>query len=215
MQYTGGKWWLVVCDAGVSSNGDGNLYLGDSTDGVAWDVSPTPLVPKVGGHYDSIYKSGFVVSGSEIELVYSGYRQDFAEWRLHRTVAKRTSVAGLSDPRGTGVRDLTGMIPEGDSPDVQTGGIWAARVGPLVTLTFQDVVLGGGTSWVNLFNLPLGFRPVADIPSVVHTGAGDQTATTVRPLIVRQLYGRISIGKVDGMRHRGTVTYVTEDPFPE
>lgn len=93
VQFTAGKWWLIVNDVRRGSTADGNLYLGTSADGDTWDVSPVPIVPKLGANYDTMYKSGFVVSASasSIDIFYSAFRRDTVEWHVFRTTASKIS----------------------------------------------------------------------------------------------------------------------------
>src|SRR5699024_1181871 len=64
----------------------------NSTDGIKWDVSPLPLTPRANGVINSLYKTGFVVSGTginrQLDLWVSGYRTDSRTWGIYRTLAE-------------------------------------------------------------------------------------------------------------------------------
>ena len=86
-------WVAVISDGRYGSTGvDGDIYLARSTDGVKWDVSPLPLTPRANGVMDSLYKTGFVVSGTgtdrKFDLWVSGYRTDKRTWGIYRTLAE-------------------------------------------------------------------------------------------------------------------------------
>ena len=86
-------WVAVISDGKRGSTGvDGDIYLATSTDGVEWDVSPLPLTPRANGVINSLYKTGFVVSGTganrTFDLWVSGYRTDKRTWGIYRTLAE-------------------------------------------------------------------------------------------------------------------------------
>ena len=74
----------------------GNLYLLRSQDGMTWKRSDTPLISHEESGYPNLYKSALVPHGSgddlSLELFYSGYRENRANWRINRTVAERVSA---------------------------------------------------------------------------------------------------------------------------
>ena len=86
-------WVAVISDGRYGSTGvDGDIYLARSTDGIKWDVSPLPLTPRANGVINSLYKTGFVVSGTgtdrTFDLWVSGYRTDKRTWGIYRTLAE-------------------------------------------------------------------------------------------------------------------------------
>ncbi|QNE89947.1 hypothetical protein H0194_02630 [Corynebacterium incognita] len=95
--------WLAIISHGKrgSTGVDGDVYLARSTDGVTWDVSPMPLTPRNNGVINSLYKTGFVVSGTGtnrvIDLWVSGYRSTSRTWAVYRT---RAEFRGGSSSRG-------------------------------------------------------------------------------------------------------------------
>lgn len=98
VQYVGGQWWAIVNDGlyGTSA-ADGDLHLARSADGITWDYSPTPLVPRVGTDHDTLYKAGFVVGSSgELDIFYSAYTMA-QRWHIFRTKALKAAPAGELD----------------------------------------------------------------------------------------------------------------------
>lgn len=104
-------WVAVISDGNRGSTGvDGDIYLARSTDGVAWDVSPMPLTPRNNGVINSLYKTGFVVSGTGTNRVFdlwvSGYRSTSRTWAVYKTRAEfRTPNPSPTQPitrTGTG-----------------------------------------------------------------------------------------------------------------
>ncbi|QNE90246.1 hypothetical protein H0194_04505 [Corynebacterium incognita] len=86
-------WAAIISDGKRGSTGvDGDIFLARSTDGVTWDVSPMPLTPRNNGVINSLYKTGFVVSGTgtdrTLDLWVSGYRTDKRTWAIYRTLAE-------------------------------------------------------------------------------------------------------------------------------
>ena len=86
-------WVAIISDGKYGSTGvDGDIYLANSTDGIKWDVSPLPLTPRANGVINSLYKTGFVVSGTginrQLDLWVSGYRTDSRTWGIYRTLAE-------------------------------------------------------------------------------------------------------------------------------
>lgn len=93
IQYRDGEYWGIVSDANRRTTGvNGVIYLLHSTEGTTWEVSPIPLVPQAGENHDSLYKTGFVLSGSgksmTIDVFYSAYDRKTREWGTWRTLAR-------------------------------------------------------------------------------------------------------------------------------
>lgn len=88
------QWLLVFNDGERDTPGlQGDLFFAMSDDGVAWDTSPLPLVPRLGQDITAQYKAGFIPHGNgdslTLDLYYSGNRQ-FAkrQWGTFRTTAR-------------------------------------------------------------------------------------------------------------------------------
>lgn len=87
-----GAWIGVMNDVSRGAAGvDGDIYLMRSTDGVTWQVSTLPLVPKIGKTHDTIYKSGFLASGAgddlSLQVYYAAFDRVTRDHRVYLTHA--------------------------------------------------------------------------------------------------------------------------------
>lgn len=99
IQYRDGEYWGIVSDANRRTTGvNGVIYLLHSTDGTKWELSPVPLVPQAGDGHDSLYKTGFILSGKgesmTIDVYYSAYDRQTREWGTWRTTARYAGPLG-------------------------------------------------------------------------------------------------------------------------
>ena len=99
IQYHDGEYWGIVSDANRRTTGvNGVIYLLHSTDGTKWELSPVPLVPQAGDGHDSLYKTGFILSGAgesmTIDVYYSAYDRNTREWGTWRTTARYAGPLG-------------------------------------------------------------------------------------------------------------------------
>ena len=120
-------WVSVISDGRRGSTGvDGDIYLARSTDGVKWDVSPMPLTPRNNGVINSLYKTGFVVSGTGTNRVFdlwvSGYRSTSRTWAVYKT---RAEYRGAASSRGLA------LIAEMDAKIAEMNSIRASINGTL------------------------------------------------------------------------------------
>ena len=129
------------------------------------------------------------------------------------SVGRRVFVGDEMVSGRTGLRDITSLVDAPHRPESQTGRLLVSRFGSIVTLSFQDLILGGTGTWVSLMTLPYGFRPATDMPDVVFTGNSDLSTKVPASLIVRN-FGGVSIEKSSGNRHRRTIAYATTNPWP-
>lgn len=207
VQHVDGQWWMLVCDIRRGTTSDGNLYLGVSDDGHTWNISPTPVVPKVGDNHDTIYKSGFAVkSTSEIDIWYSGYRRDTQEWGTYRTTASRVtpSAASLkaSTPPDTGWRNISGLLNPG-----WTGTVTLRREDRQVYVEIIDINAPAEGS--RALVLPNGFRPHRAVRRSLHKTSDNQN---VRVDVGRT--GYIDIHGAENQNVRGYITLLTDNDFP-
>lgn len=129
-------WVAVISDGKRGSTGvDGDIYLARSTDGVTWDVSPMPLTPRNNGVINSLYKTGFVVSGTGTNRVFdlwvSGYRSTSRTWAVYRTRAEYVNshagsrILDLLDDVESITAERTRYIPRDANWDTLTApGPW-------------------------------------------------------------------------------------------
>lgn len=116
----------------------------------------------------------------------------------------------------TAVVDMTHLIAEADRPETQTGKITLSRTGDMVTLTLDDVSFAR-TAWTHVLavpsGIPAGFRPRADVKTVVASGTGDSSVWEQNSLIIRS-NSNLSMRTRAGVLHRATVTYPTDEGMP-
>jgi hypothetical protein len=103
IQKVGTEWWGIVSSTPRTGTGGlrGDIHLMRSSDGMTWEISATPITPRVqadigaDGYFesiDSLYKTGFVVSGSglgaQLDIFLSGFNAKSTDWSTWRTSAR-------------------------------------------------------------------------------------------------------------------------------
>lgn len=238
VQLVDGKWWMLVSDVRRGSTADGNLYLGVSDDGHTWNISPTPIVPKIAANHDTLYKAGFVVtSPSSIDIWYSAFRRDSIEWRIYRTTANRItpSEVALALPTATptsdglmlaadkakldklsvdydsGPRNITALFSE-----VTEGVLTLSRGSSIVILEFDSVKVPDASGlWTTFsYQLPTGFRSSSGRYQFDVLASGSSATVETRRIRVDWV-GRIIIYGLTGSDViSGRITYRTSDAPP-
>ena len=196
-------WVAVISDGRYGSTGvDGDIYLARSTDGVKWDVSPLPLTPRANGVMDSLYKTGFVVSGTgtdrKFDLWVSGYRTDKRTWGIYRTLAEHR---GSNQAETLPVTRVGAGSPEGKV---------AAPVGSIYTDTEATngavrwiKVSGTGTTGWRVEYGDTGWRDISSSivnrssPAVFADGAGIQIRR-FQDTVQYRLFGDITVASQFG-----------------
>lgn len=93
VQKHGDEWIAIMHCTPLTNTQNGDIYLMRSDDGIRWDMSPMPLIPKQGKIHDSMYKTGFVPKGHgvdlELDVFYSAYRSPNADWHIYRSTATK------------------------------------------------------------------------------------------------------------------------------
>ena len=97
IQNHNGEWVGIMNDVERGTAGvDGDIFFMRSVDGVNWDVSPLSLIPKISSTHDSIYKTGFIPSGSgsnlTLDVFYSAFPRGTREFRTYRVTAVRVGA---------------------------------------------------------------------------------------------------------------------------
>ena len=167
-------WVAIISDGNYGSTGvDGDIYLANSTDGIKWDVSPLPLTPRANGVINSLYKTGFVISGSgidrQIDLWVSGYRTDSRTWGIYRTRAEcRGSVQAETLP----ITRVGIGSPEGKVSAV-VGSIYTDSEATNGAIRWIKASGTGSTGW----RVEYGNTGIRNITSLIE---GDQGSGTAR-----------------------------------
>ena len=170
-------WVAIISDGRRGSTGvDGDIYLATSTDGIKWDVSPLPLTPRANGVINSLYKTGFVVSGTgtdrTFDLWVSGYRTDKRTWGIYRTLAE---YRGSKQAETLPVTRVGVGSPEGKV---------AAPVGAVYT---DSAATNGAIRWIKTsgtgntgWRVEYGNTGVRNITSLIEGDRGSGTARIQR-----------------------------------
>lgn len=171
-------WVAVISDGRYGSTGvDGDIYLATSTDGIKWDVSPLPLTPRANGVINSLYKTGFVVSGTganrTFDLWVSGYRTDKRTWGIYRTLAE---YRGSKQAETLPVTRVGAGSPEGKA-SAPVGSIYTDTAATNGAIRWIKASGTGTTGWVVEYG-DTGWRDVTSTivdrssPVVFAAGAG-------------------------------------------
>ena len=173
-------WVAIISDGNRGSTGvDGDIYLARSTDGVKWDVSPMPLTPRNNGVINSLYKTGFVVSGTgtnrTFDLWVSGYRTDKRTWGIYRTLAE---YRGSNQAEALPITRVGVGSPEG-KVEAPVGSIYTDSAATNGAIRWIKTSGTGATGWSVEYG-DTGWRDITSStvnrssPAVFADGAGIQ-----------------------------------------
>lgn len=94
----------LMNDTMLGGNGgrSANLFVISSTDGIHWESSPNPVIPRIGPEHNDMYASAFVVTPDGIDIWYSAIARNPSAWKIFRTKATR-------NPLGSAFATLSGV----------------------------------------------------------------------------------------------------------
>lgn len=199
---------------------DGDLYFMRSADGVKWELSPVPIVPKSSQLHDSIYKSSFVALGSgeslSLELFYAAFTRSNRDHKLFRSVARFVGGTGAPAPAlpDTGWLDigrfLSDQFPAAPLP-LSSMKFLVRRVGQVVAFNVQGQDGATIQEWTkNSYTFPPGFE-LSSIPNAAGSIPGIGTAQGLRWDKSGQL---VRFSYIQGNLVCGESHFMVSSPFP-